>query len=98
VQLTNIVSFPCEHFSVAQDTLSGPRFSGGTFGSDHLVDRAAIARNSEVGPINGDGRLIFKLPLMRSVRVVVAAAGDWNVRFWHLADIGLCAANVRYWG
>ena len=32
-------------------------------------------------PINSDGRLIFKLPLMRSVRVVVAAAGDWNVCF-----------------
>ena len=49
VQLTNIVSFPCEHFSVAQDTLSGPRFSGGTFGFDHLVDGAAVARDSEVG-------------------------------------------------
>jgi hypothetical protein len=49
VQLTNIVSFPCEHFSVAQDTLSGPRFPGGTFGFDHLVDGAAVARDSEVG-------------------------------------------------
>jgi hypothetical protein len=49
MQLTNIVSFPCEHFSVAQDTLSGPRFPGGTFGFDHLVDGAAVARNSEVG-------------------------------------------------
>ena len=49
VQLTNIVSFPCEHFSVAQDTLSGPRFPGGTFGFDHLVDGAALARDSEVG-------------------------------------------------
>jgi hypothetical protein len=49
LQLTNIVSFPCEHFSVAQDTLSGPRFPGGTFGFDHLVDGAAVARDSEVG-------------------------------------------------
>ena len=47
--MTNIVSLPCEHFSVAQDTLSRPRFPGGTFGFDHLVDRAAIARNSEGG-------------------------------------------------
>jgi len=47
--LTNIVSFPCEHFSVAQDTLSGSRFPGGTFGFDHLVDGAALARDSEVG-------------------------------------------------
>jgi hypothetical protein len=45
----NIVSFPCEHFSVAQDTLSGSRFPGGTFGFDHLVDGAAVARDSEVG-------------------------------------------------
>ena len=21
-----------------------------------------------------------------------------HVRYWHLADIGLCAANVRFWG
>ena len=49
VQLTNIVSFPCEHFSVAQDTGSGPRFPRGTFGFDHLVDGAAVARNPEVG-------------------------------------------------
>jgi hypothetical protein len=48
-QLTNIVPFPCEHFSVAQDTLSGSRFPGGTFGFDHLVDGAAVARNSKVG-------------------------------------------------
>jgi hypothetical protein len=48
-QLPAIVSLPCEHFSVAQDALSGPRLPGGTFGFDHLVDRAADARSSEVG-------------------------------------------------
>jgi hypothetical protein len=21
-----------------------------------------------------------------------------DVRYWHIADIRLCAANVRYWG
>jgi hypothetical protein len=50
---------------------------------------------SQSGQILGDGRLIFKLPLMRSVQVIVAPARAWNVCFWHLADIGLCAANVR---
>ena len=49
MQLTNIVSFPREHFSLAQDTLSGPRFPGGTLGLDHLVDGAAVARNSKIG-------------------------------------------------
>ena len=44
-----IVSLPCEHFSVAQDALSGPRCPGGTFSFDHLIDRAADAGNSEVG-------------------------------------------------
>ena len=48
-QLPTIVSLPCEHFSVAQDALSGPRLPGGTFSFDHLVDRAADARSSEVG-------------------------------------------------
>jgi hypothetical protein len=48
-QLPTIVSLPCEHFSVAQDALSGPRLPGRTFSFDHLVDRAADARSSEVG-------------------------------------------------
>jgi hypothetical protein len=29
---------------------------------------------------------IFKLPLMRSVQGVVAAARAWNVCLWHKAD------------
>ena len=41
--------------------------------------------------------LIFKLPLMRSVQVVVAAVRAWNVCFWHLADNLTAPAFVRFW-
>jgi hypothetical protein len=49
MQLTNIVTIPCEQFPVAQDALERSRFPRGTFSFDHLVDCAADTCNFDVG-------------------------------------------------
>ena len=39
-----------------------------------------------------------KIVLRLSVWRVEALIGGLNVRYWPLADIDLCSANVRFWG
>jgi hypothetical protein len=35
---------------------------------------------------------------MRIISFVIYPMMALHVRYWHKADMGLCAANVRYWG
>ena len=61
--------------------------------------RAVLARPGEGGAVVS--REIRSIPSWRDHREAVFlfhSSHFPNVRYWHLADMGLCAAHVRFWG
>ena len=67
--------------------------------------KAAHSRRTPISPKPHSGRLsqrrrcrLWYAERPRSLLPCFETARRRNVRYWHKADMGLCAANVRYWG